>query len=274
MAKTNWLIWRDVAILVVIAAALFAGIYLAVPKSCKQAVTSAPTLGRELEAKLGAQFERAIAEDPKAVKDPVVLKAVGAVMDRLGPAATNLPFPIKMHVIQNREVNAFTFPGGVLVIYTGLLARSSGPEEVAAVVAHELGHVAGRDSVRALGAQLGLAALMALVTGGDPGVLADLVSRVMQTRYSKVVEAQADDYALETLKRASLSPKHMATFFGRLEKAEGPDTAWLKWLDGHPDLTSRRLKAEKAAAAFSPQIEKPIAVNWALVKARLPGMFD
>lgn len=227
-----------------------------------------------VEKKLGEQFESAIAQDPKRLKDPVVDKAMAAIMARLTPAATNLAFPIKVHVIKNKEVNAFTFPGGVLVVYTGLLGRATGPEEVAAVIAHELGHVAGHDSIRALGAQIGITALMALATGGDPGVLADLVGNVMQIHYSKSVEAQADDYGLATLSRANLSPKHLATFFRRLDEASGPEKAWLKWLDGHPDLKSRREKAEKSAAEFDGKKEKPIPVNWAEVRARLPGMFD
>lgn len=263
---------RDGLILAAIAAGVFFAIWFLVPKKIPP-IKPVGELAQDLERKLGSSLEKTILHDPGLVTDSTVTNAVGVVARRVLEHAGGVPFPVRIWVIKNREPNAFTFPGGVIVVYSGLLAICERPEELAAVIAHEVGHISHRDSVRALARQMGMAVLLSVVSGGNAGTAGDLIQQVLAIRHGRAVEAEADGYAVETLGKARVNPAHLAAFFRRIKALHGENEAWLKWVDEHPDTESRIRAAEAAAARFEAATEKPIPVNWAAMKRRLPSAF-
>jgi predicted Zn-dependent protease len=261
---------RDGLILLAIAASVFFGIWFLVPKKIPS-VKPVGELAQDLERKLGANLEKTILHDPGLVTESAVTNAVGVVARRVLEHADGVPFPVRVWVVKNREPNAFTFPGGVIVVYSGLLAICERPEELAAVIAHEVGHVSHRDSVRALAQQMGMAVLLSVISGGNSGRAGDLIQQVLTIRHGRAVEAEADVYATTTLAKARINPAHLAAFFRRIKALQGENDAWLKWVDEHPDTESRIRSAEAAAARFEAATERPIPVNWAVMKRRLPS---
>ncbi len=188
---------------------------------------------------------------PRACTAPDGLRALDALTDRLLSAA-DLPVPVEVAVVRSPEANAFAAPGGRIALFSGLIDRADGPEEVAAVLAHELGHTAHRDPTRAALQQAGTGALMTLAFGGAPGseLSAAAAGTLVSAGYSRAAEAEADAYAFDLLARAGLPASALAAFFERADR--GPDTMLGRHLSSHPDLAARAAAAREADAIRGP----------------------
>jgi len=172
-------------------------------------------------------------------------------LDRLSArllAGVRLHVPVTLQVIRSPEVNAFAAPGGRVAILSGLLETASGPDQVAAVLAHELGHVAHRDGLRALLRQAGTQGLMTLFLGDlAGGSLASLTQMALDSSYSREMEAEADDFAHRMLTDAGLPTGALADFFRRLQQVQGAQAEGLAGhFASHPDLGARVEAAEAA----------------------------
>lgn len=134
--------------------------------------------------------------------------------------------------------NAMALPGGAVVVTDELVNLSRHDEEVLAVIAHELGHVQYRHSLRLALQSIGAGAILVAVTG-DIGSVTDLAaglpSLLLQSGYSRDMEREADAYALAWLKNACIPPGRFADLLGRLDK-DASDTSLL---DSHPGTLER-----------------------------------
>ena len=83
--------------------------------------------------------------------------------------AGGITHEVTASVIEDSTENAFALPGGRVYILSGLLRRANDPDELAGVVAHELGHVAHRDQIRALLHDGGVSFLVGLLFGDVTG---------------------------------------------------------------------------------------------------------
>src|SRR5690606_24136018 len=116
---------------------------------------------------------------------------------------------------RNESVNAFALPGGNIVILSGLLEFSENPEEVAAVLAHEMAHVEKRHVVDRLLKEFGMQVVFGVLTGGDLVVLSEISRTVTSTFFDRRQEEEADEFALELLHRCNISPRALGTLFRR-----------------------------------------------------------
>jgi Zn-dependent protease with chaperone function len=116
--------------------------------------------------------------------------------------------------------NAFALPGGVMVITDDLIRLSKNDTEIVAVLAHELGHVKKRHAFRQSiqGALSGL--VLAAATGDVSSIASGLPGVLMQMRYTRELEIEADTFALGALEKACLPPKAFADILLRLGKNE------------------------------------------------------
>jgi Zn-dependent protease with chaperone function len=135
--------------------------------------------------------------------------------------------------------NAMALPGGTVVVTDALVKQSHHDEEVLAVIAHELGHVQHRHSLRLALQSIGAGAILVAVTG-DIGSVTDLAaglpSLLLQSGYSRDMEHEADTYALAWLNVACIPPKRFADMLGRIDKDASDKTSLL---DSHPGTTER-----------------------------------
>lgn len=172
--------------------------------------------------------------------------ALAALKARLGgdmPAAD-------VRVVDVPMVNAVALPGGHVLIFRGLLAAAKSPDEVAGVLAHEMGHVEHRHVMQALVRQAGLS----VVLGGLDGNVGGYTNALLSASYSRSAEAEADGYAIGTLRRAQISPMGAAGFFQRMAKVEGKAegaVALMGYLASHP-TSSEREKRFAASAKGKP----------------------
>lgn len=142
--------------------------------------------------------------------------------------------------------NAMALPGGSVVVTDALVGLARHDDEVLAVVAHELGHVQHRHSLRLALQSIGAGAILVAVTG-DIGSVTDLAaglpSLLLQSGYSRDMEREADAYALAWLRTACIPPARFADILGRLD--DDPSDTGL--LDSHPG-TRERIEPFRTAA--------------------------
>ncbi len=135
--------------------------------------------------------------------------------------------------------NAMALPGGAVVVTDALVKLAHNDAEILAVIAHELGHVEHRHSLRLALQSIGAGVILVAVTG-DIGSVTDLAaglpSLLLQNGYSRDMEREADAYALAWLNTACIPPRHFADILGRLDKDTTGSTTLL---DSHPGTRQR-----------------------------------
>jgi hypothetical protein len=159
---------------------------------------------------------------------------------------------VQLTVLDHDMINAFALPGGRIVVMRGLIEAADTPEEVAAVIAHEMGHVAHRDPTRHALRSVGTFGVLSLVFGDFAGGTVVLlgVNQLVNAQYSQGAESAADAYAHALLPKAGVSPGALAPLFERLKAKYGDSEGLAAHLASHPKLGDRVTRAEAAAAGF------------------------
>jgi Zn-dependent protease with chaperone function len=166
-------------------------------------------------------------------------------------AAADLPIRVHPFVIRTRIINAIAFPGGYVHIHMGLINVTQSPEELGGIIAHELGHVANRDTMRGMLQKTGVSFLFGIVLGDVTGRVGIIVGgyRVLQNRNTRAQEAAADAFGVRVLTRLGADPHRMADFFERMMKSSGPGGQGFLLFRDHPTDASRVAAIRSAPVA-------------------------
>lgn len=157
-----------------------------------------------------------------------------------------------------RAPNAFALPGNIIVVTDELVGLVHGDDELLAVIAHELGHLNGHHAVRLVLQQSGIAVLATVLAGDAVGMTflaAAVPAMLLDARYSRAFEAEADAYAFALLARHGISPQVFADVMRRFaadRRSAGPNDPLLRYLSSHPPTQERIERAEEAARAMIP----------------------
>lgn len=168
---------------------------------------------------------------------PESRKAIDAMMARLNSKGD----PIEVNIANIDMVNAVALPGGKVLIFRGLLQEAKNADEMAGVLAHEIGHVRNRDVMVSLLRQMGLSVLLGGANSDMGGALGSLAS----ASFSRETESKADDYSIDLMQKAKVSPDATAGFFDRLSQGEegaGKAAEAFSYLSSHP-MSEKREKA-------------------------------
>lgn len=204
-----------------------------------------PLVPPALERSWASGIEIALEAGSRRCTAPAGQAALVTLISTLAHAAGIAPVP-PVVVLDDQTVNAFTLPGGRLVILRGLIAKAADPDELAGVLAHELGHVARRDPTREMLRALELNMLArSLGWGGSLG------SQMAALSYGRRAEAAADASAVATLRRAGLRADGLGRFFMRLQTLEGRDTRFA-FLSDHPATAARIVAVQTGTAGAEP----------------------
>lgn len=250
-------------------AVLLATLWFGLPRFADEVARIVP---RQWEAELGESLVgpvlRAFAqlddtEDVAFCTAPGGVASLAELTRRLAPAES--PYPFVVRVANLEMVNAFALPGGQILIAEGLLRIAESPDEVAGVLAHEMGHVLHRHSTAAIIEGLGLAFLFGLLLGdAGTGVLAGTSEVLVSLRFRREAESEADARALALLERAGVSSGGLADFFERMQRKAGDWPAVLRLLSTHPPTESRRRLAKEHEAPGAPSLDED---EWRRLKA-------
>jgi Zn-dependent protease with chaperone function len=191
-------------------------------------------------------------------------------MQRRLETAAGLGMPLSMTVVHRPESNAFALPGGHVYVFEGLINQSATPDELAGVIAHEIGHVAHRDGTRAVLQQAGLSFLFGMILGDFMGGGAVVIAArtVLQSSYSREVEGAADAYAVALMQKAGGDPRALGTMLSKIGGATEPG---MKILRDHPDTAARVAAVNRLAPAARPAAPFLSAEDWAALRAICKG---
>ncbi len=237
---------------------------------------------------------QAVAQEmPSLFSDTEVEQDIRTFCTPIWIAAGLKPDDIKIILVNSPDLQAFVAGGQNIFIFTGLLEKTDNPLQVAGVVAHETGHIAGGHIVRGdedmenasytmlLATVLGAAAAAA---SHDPGAvvpalgLGEDVGIRSYLAFSRVKEASADEAGMSYLEKAQLSPRGLLEFMQKLKVQEGvPLTGDQKFLVDHPP-TPERVEAMIQGVGRSRYADAPTPAGWddlhARMKAKLIGYLE
>ncbi len=171
---------------------------------------------------------------PKERQEMLRAEFANAVQRALGDTAPAYTLLFKKSKI---GPNAFALPGGFIVMTDELVALSKDDSAIFGVLAHELGHLHHNHMMRNVIAA-SVVGGVAVVIWGDVGTIAAGVpAAVLQSRYSREFETEADDYALDFMQRAQIAPGGIAALFRELQKKDGGDIP--EFFRSHPATDER-----------------------------------
>lgn len=218
-----------------------------------------PSMGAASSADLSPALERSLGEaimsqgrrDPTYVDDPELSQYLTTMGRKLAAFSPGAVPDVEMFGVRDPEINAFAMPGGFIGVNTGLIVSSGSESELAAVLAHEIGHVVQRHIARGMTQQsqnsmvmlasLAGALLAALAGGGGNlamGVAAfgQAAAINRQLGFSRDAEREADRAGFTMLTKAGYDAQGMAQMFSRLMNAsrlnEGAGGG--SWASTHP----------------------------------------
>ncbi|MDQ8209426.1 M48 family metallopeptidase [Coraliomargarita sp. SDUM461003] len=161
-----------------------------------------------------------------------------AILAKVQQATGVPPLHYQLGYQSSTQPNAFALPGGHIILTQGLLDALDAEIALAFVLAHELGHFAGRDHLQRLGRQLGFGAGLMLLTGFQSNALFDTVSNFLALNYSREEERAADRFALQVLDQVYGSRDGAERLFEILEQEEQLP-GWAYMFQTHPDTAER-----------------------------------
>ena len=162
----------------------------------------------------------------------------------------NTPYRFQVIVLDVNMVNALAAPGGRIVIFKKLLTKARSPDEVAGILAHEMGHVISRHPTEAVARSMGISLVFNVLMGGlGSGATGAAGQALVSSAYSRDAERDSDSIALDILKGARISPKGFADFLDRVAKEEGGAMRAMSFISSHPPSAERAQAVRNAIPA-------------------------
>ncbi len=265
--QKHW--YGALAALVVLIICMWASVEWGIPAVAETLVARLPA---SLDVELGKQSIAALEErgamTTSRYSDERIAE-ITAVFDGIKPAATRLPLRLLVRNIAGMGPNAFASPDGTIVVNDAMIRAVAGDggvfdevakQKLAGVLAHEIGHIQGRHSVRAIARSSLTMAASGAMFGDFSAIAAGAPTLLLNLNHSRAMEMDADNYAIGLLRAQQISPSVLADLFDTMEKRERPDLnplpSWLRggigsYLSSHPPSVERSARFRAGAPALT-----------------------
>ena len=171
--------------------------------------------------RVGHQMETSVVEGARICHTKAGDSALSALIANLAEGTPDLP-AIGVHVYDLPVLNAFAVAGGNIIMTRELIETADAPDEVAGVLAHEIGHVAHKHPEAQLVRLTGMQVLASVFTGSNGGDMTTNIAFLATIlRFSRAAENEADAYAQQTMANAKIDPEGLKHFFQKIIKLEG-----------------------------------------------------
>jgi len=174
------------------------------------------------EVQLGRSIARSVEEKYKLVSDPLISHRVEEIGKRIVSVCDRKEIDYTFKVIDDEEINAVSLPGGYVYVFKGLIDKVSNDDELAAVLAHEVGHIVARHSIKKLQAMMGYSIFRILTAqipnSTDIGATVDIAFTELMLGYSREDELLADELGARYTKAAGYNPRAMISFLEKLQE--------------------------------------------------------
>ena len=243
------------------------------------------SLGRE--HKLGRAWLRMFRNQAETVSDPLLQDYVEHLVYDLATFSELKDRRLDIVVVNNRSINAFAVPGGVIGVHNGLILQAETEAQFASVVAHELAHLSQRHFARGVEAQqrstipnlAGLLAgiILAATAGGESGMAAIAATQAAtmqnQLRYSRLHETEADRGGMQTMVKADMDPTAAASMFEIMQRtARYAGSRPPEFLLSHP-VTESRISDARSRSRQYPRKMYADNLDYQLMRARVELSF-
>jgi len=213
----------------------------------------APLVPKPIERRIGDASEVQVKTifGRSTCSDPAGQAAFSKLVNRLRDAAGLDDDSMTAGVLPTSVPNAFALPGGKVFVLKGLLDKADNPDELAGILAHELGHLKHHDNMRGLIYNGGTSFLIGLLFGDVTGSSAVIFASrsVVEASYSREAETNADTFAIDIMHALGRSPKPAAELMFRITGKEGGGLTSI--LASHPlteDRLARMTKEDRPAS--------------------------
>jgi predicted Zn-dependent protease len=211
-------------------------------------------LTTQQEIDLGHQVSQEIESHEVRYPDAQVQAYVESVGNRLAAYASRHDIPYTFVVIDNpNSINAFSVAGGRTYVYTGLLKLASNEAELAAVLAHEIAHLALHHHAAKITRQYGFDTITGIILGqnlADKTRLAtDLINGSVQATFTSEQERTADELAMQMMTNAGYNPEAMLSMLQKL-RAATENQKYIPILASQPPSDERLQRIEALLQTF------------------------
>ncbi len=224
---------------------------------------SAMTIQEERE--LGEKVLQEVRKIWPIVQEPAVKDYATRVGKRILSTMETQPFDYQFYVLNTPDINAFAVPGGKVFLNSGLILMVESEDELAGVVAHEIGHVVARHIAKQSdqSLKLGLATLGAMLAGillgpqaaAAIGVTSSAAGGALMLKYSRENEEESDYLGLKFMERAGYDRAAMISMLKKIRRVSGPAYSDPPpYLLTHPAIEQRMANLEVQMVHF-PKIE-------------------
>lgn len=207
-------------------------------------------ISTQKEILMGESLSKQVEKRFKLDENYINQEKIDIIGQRLADMCDRLDIIYRFKVLDDEIKSAFALPGGYIYIFKGLLEKLDTDDEIAAVLAHEIGHVCARHSVKRLQNRFGFEALRFLIIRGAEDSYSrykanEAINQLMLT-YSREDELEADRLAVKYLKRAEYKPDAMISTLDKLIRwqMQGPIRSKRYWYT-HPYLADRKAAVAK-----------------------------
>lgn len=209
-------------------------------------------IDKQQESALGKNASKAIEREYTLSHDPILTERVKSLGQKIAKVSDRQDLDYIFKVVKSKEVNAFSLPGGFVYVNTGLL-KYADDNELACVIAHEVGHIAARHGAKRLESALGYTILLNIALSraksADSIDFTNIIFNLITLGYSREDEFFADSLAVKYVLKAGFKPEGLISFFTKLDKIEGVDAGPI-FLRSHPYRQDRIKHIESEIAKF------------------------
>ena len=239
----------------------------------------------EQEKAIGSQFLKQVYAQAPMINDPLIQEYTELLIYRISETSLVKDRDFKLVLIDDRSLNAFAAPGGIIGVNAGLFIHADNEGQFASVIAHELAHVSQRHFARGIlrGQDTNLASALVLISSIALAIVSNNPTAFIagpaalaqeQLRYSRVFEREADRFGFNNLINAGYDPKTMGEMFenmAQIRRLSGDIPP--EFLLTHPVTSSRISDAFNAADQVGVDGGKTNSPEYQFIKGRIEAKY-
>lgn len=217
------------------------------------------------EVALGKVISKQVELQYPLSKDGEQARRLNLIGERIAQVCDRQDLKYYFKVVNDEELNAFSLPGGFVYVNSGLMDKAT-DDELACVLAHEIGHIAARHAAKKLQVSLGYQIVMSLAfrnaSSLDLARAVNITFNLISLGYSREDERLSDKLAVKYAFKANFKPEAMISFFEKLKAEEKGGAYHIAFLESHPAIDERIKNVKQEIDILEekdvPVIPKPI----------------
>lgn len=193
------------------------------------------------EVKIGESIAHQIDKRYKVLEDVEQNERVERILDNLVKVCDRQDIVYFIKILDREEINATALPGGYIYIFKGVLDNSTSDDQIAGVIAHEIGHITAKHGLKRLQASYGamLLQLAAIESKSNIGRGVDLATTSLFMEYSQDHELEADELGIKYMQKAGYDPTAMIGFLETMGEETDKEVRQFSYWRTHPHIPER-----------------------------------